>query len=587
MPADQPPTDAAKAAEKSKPIVSLLHSLTHYELTVTDAFALSPEARNTRSNGWLSLETKEMYALTPIYSIHHTQSKQHARLRDQAYDTAIEKKAANMKSFEEECDDLFEAARARVFAKQRAAAKAAEAQQPTVMKEIESNPGFRNAIDGLGRVIMLNTSGSGHASNESEPSNGSRGSRFATDSSGGGQHHAGRKLVTPACSQHFGILLSLKSCKPPLCQEQLLHLFSHHIHLTSPPKILLKPPVQTNQYTHPDYTSSKMNGTLHRFGELPKELRDQIWNLAIRPNRPGVHIFKLCDTDEENVKKENVVNVQSSSWGGSCLAAPSCEKYADIGKIHNSSNTALSLKGDNTSTYMMDGGLWTACTESRSAMERNFKFQEWIEKESACDPWYVRREDKLDMPAMGCFPEGDSGNKWFFTVLPHRDLFVLQHPTLALRWDHIWLPFGSKLDMYHGIENIAFEYNPEWGAEAETAEKRPDIIWNIMDAIFDLYYGTKIWFLDHNLRRKRGASTRGQSGEGVTFYAGDRRFTEVKDDAEGWEYVNQEPGRTSSMGFVWEIQLARDDHWTEYDYDTGGVEPSCEVGLLGWESLED
>ncbi|KAJ3546304.1 hypothetical protein NM208_g2075 [Fusarium decemcellulare] len=328
-----------------------------------------------------------------------------------------------------------------------------------------------------------------------------------------------------------------------------------------------------------------MNGTLHRFGELPKELRDQIWDLAIRPNRPGVHIFKLRDADEENIKKENVVNVQSSNWGVSRLAAPSCEKYADIGKIHNSSNTALSLKGDNTSTYIMDGGLWTACTESRSAMERNFKFQKWIEKESGCDPRYVRSEDTLDMPAMGCFPEGDSGNKWFFTVLPHRDLFVLQHPSLALKWDCISLPFGSKLDMYHGMENIAFEFNPEWGAE-ENAEKKDDIIRNVMEAILELYHGTKIWILDHNLRRERDASTEDQAEEGAVFYASDRRFREVKRATKGWRYIDYRPGFTTSSDFVSTLEDLILEEWDWWEYYEGSHILTCDVGLLGWESLE-
>ncbi|KAK0657210.1 hypothetical protein B0T16DRAFT_452692 [Cercophora newfieldiana] len=46
--------------------------------------------------------------------------------------------------------------------------------------------------------------------------------------------------------------------------------------------------------------------TFHPFPWLPPELRDMIWDFAIRPDRPGVHFFTILDdwveSDEDAMK---------------------------------------------------------------------------------------------------------------------------------------------------------------------------------------------------------------------------------------------------------------------------------------------
>jgi len=38
-----------------------------------------------------------------------------------------------------------------------------------------------------------------------------------------------------------------------------------------------------------------MPDTFHLFPLLPPELREMIWELAVRPAVPGAHIFSICD----------------------------------------------------------------------------------------------------------------------------------------------------------------------------------------------------------------------------------------------------------------------------------------------------
>ncbi|KAF4464125.1 hypothetical protein FALBO_9038 [Fusarium albosuccineum] len=330
-----------------------------------------------------------------------------------------------------------------------------------------------------------------------------------------------------------------------------------------------------------------MNDIFHHFGDLPKELRDEIWNLAVRPDRPGAHIFKLYDKRNETVHEKKRVNSSYCNLATYRLAAPSCKKHAEVGKICESGNTTQSRRGNNMSTYIIDGGLWTACKESRETMKRRFKPQQQNQTQTGFEPLAERYEDFPFVPATSFFPGGDGGNDWFFTVVPHRDLFVLQHPDLSLEWERLGacLPFRTTINGYRGMDNLAFEYNPEWGVETEDGDEAFDILLRVVNAALDLYPSIKIWFLDHNLRRERGAPTEDQSEEGAIFYASDRRFREVNHATKGWRYIDQRPERTTSLGFIYKLEDLIQDEWDWWEYHEGSFVQTCEVGLLGWESL--
>ncbi|VTT64960.1 unnamed protein product [Fusarium fujikuroi] len=102
---------------------------------------------------------------------------------------------------------------------------------------------------------------------------------------------------------------------------------------------------------------SKTMTTFTRFIELPRELRDQIWSLAIRDDHPGAHIFGQYVTGSHGFQ----------SWRGLSfdVAAPSWGRFFESLDENRSD--------ENISTYLIDGGLWTACHESRCIMEDHLR----------------------------------------------------------------------------------------------------------------------------------------------------------------------------------------------------------------------
>lgn len=96
-----------------------------------------------------------------------------------------------------------------------------------------------------------------------------------------------------------------------------------------------------------------MPDTFHGFPDLPPELRDAIWNQAIRPQRPGAQVFKYY-TGPEDDDHANVA-VKPTHPKAQHLAAP---EYSE------SAGPSVYTK-DNMSWYLYDGGMWSACKESR------------------------------------------------------------------------------------------------------------------------------------------------------------------------------------------------------------------------------
>lgn len=104
------------------------------------------------------------------------------------------------------------------------------------------------------------------------------------------------------------------------------------------------------------------------FGDLPKEIRDIIWDMAIQSERAeqSVHILSLASRDMEprEVKLGRKATLRIEPWvnwtswlGPSSLS----ERYGQ------SSSCAAN---DNPSAHLLDTGLWNGCLESREAMLR-------------------------------------------------------------------------------------------------------------------------------------------------------------------------------------------------------------------------
>ncbi|KIL87353.1 hypothetical protein FAVG1_09057 [Fusarium avenaceum] len=328
----------------------------------------------------------------------------------------------------------------------------------------------------------------------------------------------------------------------------------------------------------------------HQFSDLPRELRDMIWGFVIRDDNPGVHIFSDFDNKKKNVAETR--RLMSCGQKSSTYAALSWRHYFD------SLDENRSI--ENVSTYLIDGGLWTACKESRLIMEKHFRQSEWPKAQES-DRYYDNlTKENFKLPGTGYF-QGDELH--CLTVFPHRDLFVLQMDDIARDgWCTVGLnsPLGKNISGYRGVRHLAIEYRPEW--DEESCHLQDCITRTLIDAIFEIGHdvGT-LWFIDHTLKRSKNAPAfkeiTDDSWRMNAFYASDRKFLEVdrfdypKRKAD-WQYVKPRWDKSnrkhsSSHDFVCYLNHLIDERKEVDDPDATEieVEDSCFTGLLGWDDL--
>ncbi|KAI1410877.1 hypothetical protein F5Y13DRAFT_191957 [Hypoxylon sp. FL1857] len=85
------------------------------------------------------------------------------------------------------------------------------------------------------------------------------------------------------------------------------------------------------------------------FGDLPKELRNMIWDFAIRDARPGVHFFFLTRSWDDSVDLQK----QWTTFG----VSQDNDSYRYFAPRFYSATTAgASWTTHNPSTYLIDSG---------------------------------------------------------------------------------------------------------------------------------------------------------------------------------------------------------------------------------------
>ncbi|KAF5668346.1 hypothetical protein FHETE_5282 [Fusarium heterosporum] len=197
--------------------------------------------------------------------------------------------------------------------------------------------------------------------------------------------------------------------------------------------------------------------------------------------------------------------------------------------------------GKNISTYLTDGGLWLACKESRSIIDDHFQQSKWDSrrKRRAQDSReYVAfqsfDEEILHMPATGYFV-GEPPQ--YFTVFPHRDLFILQADSLEIidwaAFDYN-IPFSSESRGFEGIRHFGIEYKREWGVlmQAEEYFEDMDIVKTFLRAALEITGRDRtIFIIDYNLKVTLPLEESDSSASSpAVFYANDRKLVEVDTD---------------------------------------------------------
>ncbi|KAF4450803.1 hypothetical protein F53441_6135 [Fusarium austroafricanum] len=342
--------------------------------------------------------------------------------------------------------------------------------------------------------------------------------------------------------------------------------------------------------------------SFERFLDLPRELRDEIWNLTIREDRPGVQIFGRYNENKKSMAEGRSLITCYDEFGR-LLSAPSWYRYFD------SLDECSSDK--NISTYTIDGGLWTACKESRRAMEKHFQQSKWPDKWNAEDDSQFKKsytsKEVFKMPSTGYFADDvnhlEKGPHHYLTVFPHRDLFIWQPDTMnADDWHRLpydW-SFGSVRAGFQGIHHVAIEYNPKWwdAIREGWSHDKWDEIWEFIHIVTDEWgHNWKFWFVDPTLKRKKDAHAFKEKGNKHStinaFYATDRKFLEInynsKSDArEAWEYIKP-AGDKSDLEFSTSPDFLRrldEETWDSIKWDeTEHENIECDFGLLGWDDL--
>ncbi|RTE78725.1 hypothetical protein BHE90_006808 [Fusarium euwallaceae] len=329
-------------------------------------------------------------------------------------------------------------------------------------------------------------------------------------------------------------------------------------------------------------STPQYHNTFHRFIHLPWDIREQIWKFALRPSLPGVHIFKLYEADHHG------------RHGSRRLAVPDSKENSSIGNR----NVHVTQTMANPSTYLTDGGLWTACKESRHVIQRHFGLSKWRSLYDK-DPERFRYKaiQKLDMPAAGYLTGKDP---YIFTVFPNRDLFILRPQDISMieAGDLSWhTRIGARWQGFDGFKEIALEYNQDWEDFCFDMHCPPHTAY--MKALITLGFhavGDKLWFIDYTLRRRHEAVVERSGGKKcATFYLQGQRFVEVEcspNSLKNWMYTERVKGEyvekvvsygLNSMSFVRKVRCLFMDSFE--GFEALGYELPRQVGLLAWESF--
>jgi hypothetical protein len=312
---------------------------------------------------------------------------------------------------------------------------------------------------------------------------------------------------------------------------------------------------------------------LVQFSSLPRELRDQIWDAAIRPNRPAAHTF--------SVVLNHHLNVSGLTSAYAIKEKPIDGGHFEVNRLMaptKISNTEYSWTIDNDSAYLIDSGLWTACKESRHAMRRRFRPGDWQPIRRAfreqdikgISPFRSSLSKAPDAPVTAGFES--NGEYQTLTVLPKSDLFILRPvkteeghglDNLSYCCNLLTSRSGSM------VTNIAFELPENYDHERDVVYKRenadgePTTIMRVMACYASeliefgntWFIAPKVWFIDPSQSRCR----RARDGAREVFYSSGRTYVEV----------TKEEGSFAAMEILEDVQrIAKREIRSQYPVES-------------------
>ncbi|KJZ69921.1 hypothetical protein HIM_10677 [Hirsutella minnesotensis 3608] len=290
------------------------------------------------------------------------------------------------------------------------------------------------------------------------------------------------------------------------------------------------------------------SATFDLFCLLPCELRLQIWQHAIRPDGRGLHRFSLFNTKTD--KYQGLKDLAISNAGKRSrrarheAAAPRAPPNTHDHQRHQ--QQLHSWTRGNSSAYLWDAGLWTACRESREVMMWHFRVRDCNQARHKAlrGPGFwspsALAEELQDAPTMMLARE--NGVEWQFMVRPHRDLFCLepQDWKSTVTWSSLFLdlPFASRRHGFGHLSNIAVEFDPSWnlnlpkdvGVLPEEQTPRGFVARAMAECAKNNLY-CSIWLIDRTIARPRPDPSDHEYPFLVQFYDCERTYvsTELED----------------------------------------------------------
>ncbi|KAL6915688.1 hypothetical protein ACHAPO_008114 [Fusarium lateritium] len=294
-----------------------------------------------------------------------------------------------------------------------------------------------------------------------------------------------------------------------------------------------------------------MDATFPLFLHFPKEIQIMIWEAAVRPSgdrhvhRFSIAGFPLRHTNRNHLRLQNTKRL---SGGASRLVTCSSLTVSpeDVEGIPNDS------------IYLSDSGLWTACKNSRDAMEGRFKRNEWWSHIKS--PYHPKR---TSMPGQ-CLGREDTTHTASYT--DHNG--VVKHITIGYERDLVhldsrYLYMIENIDWFHasnGIfqlpvfdnrrghkvkpsfvgfvgENIALDYDCSiidnfYSQKVHYRRKELKASFGgVVDACCRLLKATQrtVWFVDYGLVPAPNTAAEPTTVREV-FRSGDCIYTEVKSE---------------------------------------------------------
>lgn len=303
--------------------------------------------------------------------------------------------------------------------------------------------------------------------------------------------------------------------------------------------------------------NSKPNGaqimTFHLFRNLPTEIQDHIWDLAIRPLPGNRHLHEFIIVDHYFDKPNGADKILADFLR--------FENGGYLGKGFGLAVPRNEAPRPNTSAYNLDSGLWMACQQSRKALERRFRKNEWWSDllNPGCPARLAGRGEYAGHPRVSHTASyiDSYGKAHHVTICPGKDLVHLVGlDSGSVEWFYHYAGDKVLLDYRHegpcdphpsfiGLD-VAITFNLRW------TEYIPSSLVDMIAVLHDHACRT-LWFIDPRLYRLQAPAGGGNGGElcpsahsRERFYSSDYVFTEVREGDALWEVKDQE-NRTQSV----------------------------------------